>query len=332
MARFAHPYGRRRPAWLSVIFIVCVAFLLWAAQDNLGRGRITGQVVDDAGAPVEAAKVVAVSLQGNAKLEGMTDKKGHFAIVGLGTGAWRITTSKQGYSDGIMDMEVSQLKSNPSVTMRIKKITGAQGLWADKVSQDLLDRANGLIDQGNYDAAIALLQDFQTKYPDIYQVRLNIAIAFMKKGETEKAEAEFNGVLEKIQQVHGDYNKDKVTAVKALTGLGEIALKKGEMDSGQAYFSKALALSPDDEVAAYNVGEILFSSQKVDEAVNYFELAIKIRKDWPTPYQKLGFVYLNKGEYTKSLEYFNKFVALDPANPEIPTVKNIIATIEKMKK
>ena len=144
MARLPYPHARRRPAWISVIFITCVAFLLPAAQENLGRGRITGQVLDDAGAPVEAAKVVAVDLRGNAKLEGTTDKKGHFAIVGLGTGAWRITTSKQGYSDGLMDIEVSQLKSNPPVTMKIQKLTGAQGLRADNLSQDLLDRANSL--------------------------------------------------------------------------------------------------------------------------------------------------------------------------------------------
>jgi hypothetical protein len=35
---------------------------------------------------------------------------------------------------------------------------------------------------------------------------------------------------------------------------------------------------------------------------------------------------------TKALESFNKFVQLDPENPEVSQVKNIIATIEKMKK
>ncbi len=61
-------------------------------------------------------------------------------------------------------------------------------------------------------------------------------------------------------------------------------------------------------------------------------IAIQIKKDWSDPYKKLGYVYLNKGNFNKSLEYFSKFIEIDPENPEVPTVKNIIATIEKIKK
>ena len=71
---------------------------------------------------------------------------------------------------------------------------------------------------------------------------------------------------------------------------------------------------------------------RVDEAIEYFELAIKIKKDWSKPYMKLGYVYLNRDNFDKSLEYFNKFIEMDPENSEVPTVKSIIATIEKMKK
>jgi Tfp pilus assembly protein PilF len=315
---------------MAVVAVLTVSVLL--AQEHLGRGRITGEVTDETGIPVEGAKVTAQSLQGSAKLEGMTDKRGHFAIAGFGSGAWRITVSKPGYGDASAELNVAQLKTNPPVSIRIQKLTGVRGLRADKAGLDLLDQANGLIDQGNYDGALALLRDFQKKYPDIYQVRLSVATAYMKKGDSDKAEAEFLGVLEKIRQVHGDYAMDRATAVRALSGLGETALKKGDMAAGQGYFSQALAISLDDEGAAYNVGELLFSNQKTNEAIKYFELAAQIKKDWPKPYYKLGFVYLNKGDYDKSLESFNKFISLDPGNPEVPTVKTIIATIEKMKK
>jgi hypothetical protein len=43
-------------------------------------------------------------------------------------------------------------------------------------------------------------------------------------------------------------------------------------------------------------------------------------------------VYLNKGDFPKALEYLNKFVGMDPANPEVPNVKSMIAAIEKIKK
>ena len=332
MSRAHHVRARRCLAALFAILLAGAAAAPAAAQENLGRGRIIGQVTDEAGAPVEGAKVTAQSLQGNASLEATTDKQGKFVVAGLGSGAWRITASKQGYAEAFTDMNVSQLKNNPPVNLKVQKLAGVQGLRADKAGMELLDQANSLIDQGNYDGALALLREFQAKFPDLYQVRLNVAAAYMKKGESDTAEAEYKGLLEKIRQVHGDLAKDKTISSRALAGLGEIALKKGDLAAGQDFLSQALALSPEDEAAAYNVGEILFSNQRADEAVKYFEMAIQIRKDWPKPYYKLGFVYLNKGDYARSLEYFNKFVALDPANPEVPAVKNIIATIEKMKK
>ena len=50
------------------------------------------------------------------------------------------------------------------------------------------------------------------------------------------------------------------------------------------------------------------------------------------PYKGKAFEFSdNTDEYAKATEYFNKFVEMDPENPEVPTVKNIIATIEKIK-
>jgi tetratricopeptide (TPR) repeat protein len=330
-------YPRREYALpvLALIFaslLAAPAGLVVAGQENLGRGRITGQVLDEARAPVEGAQVTAESLQGGAKLEAMTNKKGYFAIAGLGTGMWRITASKKGYISAYTEMNVAQLRSNPPVSLTLQRDSGSAGPQADQAGASLLDQGNALMEKGNYDGAIALFEEFQTKYPALYQVRLNIATAYLKKGELDKAEAEFKGVLAKVREVHADYAKDKTASVRALSGLGDVAMKRGDMEAAQTCLSQALALSPEDEAAAYNVGEMLFSNQKIDEAVKYFELAIEIKKDWPKPYYKLGFVYLNKGDYAKSLEYFNKFLALDPANPEVPAVRNIIATIEKIKK
>jgi tetratricopeptide (TPR) repeat protein len=323
--------GTNRLLFTAMGLTLAVA-LIAAAQENLGRGRIAGQVVDAAGVPIAGARVVAQIQPGSTQLEAMTDKKGHFAIAGLGSGAWRVTASKEGYASAASDVNVAQLKTGPPVSLTLQKLGGGQSLHSDKAALSLIDKGNALLGQGDCDGALALFREFQSKYPDIYQTRLNIATAYLNKGDTDRAEAEFKGTLDTILRVRGDYKNDKETSVRALSGLGEIAVKKDDMAAAQKYFSDALAISPEDEAAAYNVGEMLFSNQKTDEAIKYLELAIQIKKDWSKPYYKLGFVYLNKGDYAKSLEYFNKFIALDPANPETPNVKNVVATIEKMKK
>lgn len=328
---------QRKAAVLATTGFLAAAVLTAAspalyAQENLGRGRITGQVMDETGQPVAAARIAVQNLRGSTRLEGISDKKGHFAIAGMGTGEWRVTAVMTGYLDSFVEMHVSQLKANPAITLTLKKVVGGLGLQADRSSLESVDRGNALLGEGKFDEAIVLFEEFLRKYPDVHQIHLNLGGACLKKGDLDRAEAEFKAVLDKIAETQGDLQKDKGTAARALSGLGEVALKREDLEAGGKFFSEALALSPEDEKAAYNVGEIFFSNQKTDEAIRFFELAVRINKDWPKPYYKLGFVHLNKGEYAKSLEYFKTFIALDPENPEVPNVRNIIAAIEKMKK
>lgn len=319
--------------FVAILSIVLMALPAASpAQENMGRGRITGQVVDESGAPVSAAKVVVQSLQGNAQLEGKTDKNGRFAVAGMGTGQWRVTITKEGYGSATKDMHISQLRPNPPLDVTLAKVAGAQGLRTDQQGQSLLDQGNALLEEGKFEEALAAYEQFSAKYPEIYAARLNVATAYLKKGDLDRAESEFQGVLDKAAQVHGDAAKDKETSLRALSGLGELALTRGDFTAAQESFRKALEISPEDAAAAYNVGEIFFSNQKIDEAITYFELAARIRKDWPKAYHRLGLAYLNKGDFDKALENLRKFIELDPENPEAASVKATIAAVEKMKK
>lgn len=314
------------------IFLFLGMVFIASPQEHMGKGRISGTVVDEDGNPLEDVLIVVESLTYDTKLQGRSDKKGHFAVAGMGTGNWRITASKQGYNPSFVNINIRQLKRNPPVNFTLKKMTGVNAFMADKSAFKLLDKGNLLIKEERYDEALKIFEEFSQQYPELYQVHLNIGTCYLKKEDLDKAEGEFRYVLEKTIEVFGDYEKDLQTSLRTLTGLGEVHLRKEDFETAQKYFTQALEISPEDEVAAYNVGEILFSNQKIDKAIEYYELAIKINKDWSKPYLKLGYVYLNKGDFDKSLENFNKFIEMDPESPEIPQVKNIVATIEKMKK
>lgn len=314
----------------GILIIILVAF--GAAQENLGKGRIHGTVVDESGAPLEGVLVEAQSLQGKTKLEGTSDKKGRFAIGGLGGGMWRVTASKSGYANAFVDMKVSQLSTNPVISLILKKVSGVAALTSNPEVLAKFDEGNALLNQGDIDGALKIFEDFAQEYPDLHQVHLNIGTCYFRKGELDKAESEFKLVLDKVLAAAGDYKKDPETSLRAFTGLGEIALRRDNLDAARGFFAQGLEISPQDETAAYNVGEILFSNQKVDEAIQYFELAARIKKDWPRPYLKLGYAYLNKGDLDKALQYFNDFIKLAPEDPETPQVKSMIETIEKMKK
>lgn len=306
--------------------------LLLDAQEGLGRGRVSGDVKDEFGAPIEGARISARHLAASALLEGKSDKKGHFALAGFGSGMWRFTVEKEGYLTLTKDIEIHQLRANPPLDVVMKKVTGIDDLRGQESSLQALDQGNALVEKGDYEGAIKVFEDFLAKYPEVYQARLNIASAYLKKGDLDRAEAEFKAVLDKAVPPEADAKPDEHAAIRALSGLGELALRKGDFESAQKHFTQALQISPEDEAAAYNVGEIFFSNQKLDEAIQYFDMAVQIKNTWPKPYNRLGLVYLNKGDYAKALENLNKFIELDPQNPEVPNVKNIIAAIEKMKK
>jgi len=315
----------------------CMVFLFFSAapvsfaQEHLGKGRIAGTVVGESGEPLEGVLILVESLESETKLQSYSDEKGRFAVAGMGTGQWRVTASKEGYFSSSLDIPVYQLRRNPPLTFSLKRMKGSAGIKADEESFQSLEEGNLLLEEEKYDEALKAFEELVKKYPEIYQIRLNIGTCYLKKGELDKAEEEFQVVLDKTLEIHGDYKKDKGTSLRAFTALGEIYLQKEKFETAQKYFAQALDISPEDEISAYNVAEVYFSSQKIDEAIEYFELAIKIKKEWSKPYLKLGYAYLNKGDFDKSLEYFQKFIEIDPESSQVPSVKNIIATIEKMK-
>lgn len=316
---------------LGIVFLFFGTTSFSFSQEHLGKGRITGTVMDENSNPLEGVLILVQSLRSKAKFESYSDEKGHFAVAGMGTGQWRVTASKEGYLSSYLDMPIRQLRRNPALTFTLKKMKGSAGLKTDEESFQLLDKGNLFLEEEKYDEAIRVFEELMTKYPEIYQIHLNIGTCYLKKRELDKAEEQFQLVLEKSIETHGDYKKDKSTSLRALTGLGEVYLQKEKFEEAQKYFAQALDISPEDAVSAYNVGEVYFSNQKIDEAIEYFELAIEIKREWSKPYLKLGYVYLNKGDFDKSLEYFQKFIEIDPESPQVPNVKNIIATIEKMK-
>ena len=316
-------------AFLSIIMIITLQL---HSQEGLGKGRISGKVKDEAGNPIQDAKITAQSLS-TAKMEVTSDEKGEWAILGLGTGFWRITATAKGYGPSFVEVNVRQLRRNPSITFTLKKITALTDMPVveDKTTVQLFKQGDQFYSEKKYDEAIAAYQEFLQKNPNVYQVRINIGNCYKEKGEFDKALEQYNLVLETVKKVKGDLKEDDAPA-KALAATGEIYLKKEDYETAQSYLIQAIELYPKDETLAYNIGEIYFNGGKMDEAIKYFKMATQIREDWGKPYLKLGYVHLNKTEYSKSIEYFNKFLEVEPESPEAPTIRNLIPHLEKMVK
>ena len=298
------------------------------SQAGRGVGRIGGVVIDLEEKPLEGVKLSLVySQNANLKFELITNKKGEWSFIGLGTGNWELTAIAAGYMPLTKSLYVSQLSVNPKVTVKMQKLTKAlSGIVADETTFELLEKGNQAYKESKYDEAMALYQQFLEKNPNLYQIQVSIADCWREKGEFDKAIEIYNKVLE---QSKADAALGKEMAAKSLAGIGNCYLKQNKLKEAQDFFKQSIENSPKDEVLAYNVGEIFFSNQGLDEALKYFDLAAQIRPEWPDPYLKLGYVYLNKADNPKAIENFDKFLKLEPEGERAALVRNILNVIKK---
>lgn len=319
---------------IPLVFLLSLSLTLTLfGQQGRGRGRLRGTVHDEAGNPIEGAKIVAQHLRYETTFESESNDKGHWAIAGLGTGFFGITASKEGYETTYLEMNVSQFSSkNPPLEFTLRKIqtTGVnKPAIQDEESIPIFEEANELYEQKKYSEAVAKYKEFLEKNPTIYQVNINIGSCYQEMGEYDKAIEAYNEILNRVKEEKGSFEGDE-GAARALTSLGASYIKKGDLEKAREYLKQAIDIFPGDETIPFNIGEIYFNQGETDKAIEYFKLAIQVNESWATPHQKLGYTYLNKGEYKLAVESLKKFLELAPDDPQAATIQNLILKLEEL--
>jgi tetratricopeptide (TPR) repeat protein len=311
------------------LFAIIISFAATAAfaQAGRGQGRLSGVVVDKDGKPVEGAKVKLEFEGGSgAVFDAVTDKKGQWGVIGLGTGNWTITATAKGYLPVSVNQYVRQLERNPLVTIKLEKEAAGTGIIQDEASFADLEQGNRFFQDGKYDSALTMYEEFIKKNPGAYQVYLSIGDCYREKGDYAKAVETYNTLLENAKN---DLAMGKTMTAKGLAAIGLCWLRQDDLVQAQEYFKRSIEVAPQDELLAYNVAEIYFSNQKIDEAQKYFEMAAQIKPDWAEPYLKLAYVFLNKADMAKAAEYLEKFLKLEPEGERAAQAKSILDSIKK---
>ena len=319
---------------IFLVYFLCFSlFLNLSAQQGRGRGRLRGEVRDDAGNPIEGAKIVAQHLTYRTIFTSESDNKGNWAIMGLGTGNFRITASKEGYGTVSHEMSISQFsKQNPPLGIILKKTQVAEmnmPAVQGEGSLVLFEEGTELFNQKKYAEAAAKFEEFVGENPTVYQVNINIGNCYREMGEYDKAIGAFIKILEKVKEEKGSIEGDE-SAARALAGIGETYFKQGNLEKAREYLKQAVDNFPTDEALAFNVGEIYFKQGEADKAIEYFLLAVKIKESWARPHRQLGYAYLNQGKYKLAVDSLKKFLELAPDDPQAENIKNLIPRLEEL--
>ena len=109
--------GRRRIA-LTAACLVALCSTAAMSQPARNSARITGTIVDEAGAPVQAVEVLVVG----ARLKVVTQERGDFAFPEVGAGTRRVVARRAGYRPDTVDVELVA-GDTVAVWMELKQVS-----------------------------------------------------------------------------------------------------------------------------------------------------------------------------------------------------------------
>ena len=159
---------------------------------------------------------------------------------------------------------------------------------------------------GQYDQAVAALEEALKAQPRDINVNYRLAQAYEKAGQLDKAEAAYKSLA--------GLNPDE-----AATYYGRIVIMydaASKYDNAIEASKKVIEFNPKSEIAVYNLGIMYLKLDRCDEAIATFKQALTIRPDYDYAYYNIGICYSKQKKWRESIDGFKNFVALVPDNAD----------------
>ncbi len=162
-----------------------------------------------------------------------------------------------------------------------------------------------LIGKGQWDEAIAQLQQTLAIQPDYSEAADNLGKALLQKGQTDEAIAQFQHAL-----------ASQPNNAVAHFNLGNALLQKGQTGEAIQSYQRALAIQPDFAEAHYNLGNALLQIGQTDGAIRHYRTAIGIKPDYLDARNNLGTALFRNGKAAEAVAEFQAAIKIQPDNPE----------------
>jgi tetratricopeptide (TPR) repeat protein len=285
-----------------------------AAQSWAGRGRLQGNVTDEAGKPVDGAKVtlrkgterVDPAAPGPDSL--VTDKRGKWSILGLGGGTWGILIEKESFMLSEGQVRVNEFGPAQPINVTLKVIPKEIIEQAERESETgqakiAIEKGNLLLTEEKYAEARSEYEQALAKldvqfHPPILRA---IANTHFKQEQTDQAVAALQKALE--------ITPDEPGTLQLLVTLLVAAGREAE---AQTYIAKLPSGTTLDPNTLLNLGIKAFNEQRFDEAMARFNRVVAENPAMPEAYYYRGLVYLNQSKNAEAKADFQKLIELDP--------------------
>ena len=313
----------------GVLFLVIA---LAMAAPALAQSVVRGKVVDAQGKPVPDATVLFEAEGVNRRTQLKTDRNGDFLQVGLQSGNYKVTVSKEGVGSATQPARVSQGQNQP-LNFTISPASAAAAAEAsltpeEKEKAAKLQAAAGAgvaaLNSKNYDEAITQFNTVVELRPTCVECFVNLGQAHSAKQQYDQAEAAYKKAIEL-----------KPDSGEAYTGLTSVYNAQKKFDLAADASAKAAQYSGaggGGAEATYNQGVILFNAQKFAEAKVQFEAATKADPTMAMAHYQLGMTALNLGDFNTAVSSLETYLKLDPNGPRAAEVKASLPALQGMVK
>src|SRR5579863_7012679 len=315
--------GNMKKIFVMFLNAVLVLGIFVASAVAQGSGSVKGVCKDLDGKPIVDGVVVYANQDNGQKYPLKTNKRGEYFSLGITPGKYNVTlyrtaddlkANKEAFhqngipvqmDENTLDFDLKKEQENQAkgVGISAEQLKQQQELAAKqqkevntvKALNDKLNAAKTAADAGDYDTAIAAMNDANQVDPsrDLVWFKLGDYERLSAPKQTDPAEKQ-----KRYEAAVADYQK-------------ALELKQATPDKDPAAQAKALA-------AYYNnLAEAYYKAKKIDDAVKNYEMAAQVD---PTSlaqsYFNIGAVLTNSGRADEANAAFDKVIAADPTRAE----------------
>jgi len=302
--------------------VLAVAVVLAVSAPAFAQSIVRGKVVDAQGKPVEGAIVTIEAVEASRKAETKTNRQGEFLQVGLASGRYRVTATK----DNLKQMQEANITQGRPAELQFQ-LSPTSGMTPEQIKaqaelQTLASSAIASMKAGNDEEALRQFQEITVKIPNCADCFYNMGVIYTKKQQYAEAENAFKKVAEL-----------RPNAPDAFTGLANVYNAQKKFDLAAEASSKAASMSGGaaggGAEAQFNQGVILWNAGKFAEAKTQFEAAVKADPSMAMAHYQLGMANLNLGQVPEARAAFEGYLQADPNGAKAAEVKTFLSQLPK---
>jgi tetratricopeptide (TPR) repeat protein len=304
-----------------------LAVFLAASQLHAGaQCRVTGGVLDSAGAPIDGVTITVTTPNlGSFRNTVKTDGKGQYGLLLPDcTMPYHLKYEKEGFLPQELDKKIA-VGSAANLNVKLQSVSEAQARSAPAIAsappsdQAILAFNAGVeaINAGDKAGAEAKFLEAVKKNPDLPAAWLALTQLANEKKEWAKV-IEYG---EKATDLDPDASNTYLAMAEASRQLGD---KKGAEDWAARYAEA----NPESPQILYNQGIALYNKGKMKDAETALAKAVASSPDFANAHFWLGMSAFNQNKKAMAKQHLEKYLELDPSGKEAATAKEILPLLK----